>query len=73
MESLIIIHDELTPDLLAVPYWCGTGDYKARESDFADGTAREAFARTNTQRGGRLRKVAEKRTGLAADYYLPQG
>jgi hypothetical protein len=72
MNSLSIVHDELTSDLLVFVYWCATGDYKARESDFAPGGSREAFARVNAERGCKLRKVAQKRTGLAADYYLPQ-
>lgn len=71
LESLIIVHDELPPELVANAYWCGTNDFKVRNPDFADGTPREAFARVVDTRGGLLRKVFEKRTPLQADFYLP--
>jgi len=71
MDSLIIIHDELTPSLLANAFWCGTNDFKVREEAFWTGTPREAFERVNTERGSKLLKIMSKRTGLAADYYMP--
>jgi len=72
MESLIIVHDELSPDLLINAYWCGTNDFKAKDQDFASGSPREAFAGVVAGRGSLLRKVFEKRTSLQADFYLPR-
>jgi hypothetical protein len=73
MGSLIIVHDEMAPDLLANAYWCGTDDFKAQASDFAGGAPREAFGRVVASRGSLLRKVFEKHTSLLADFYLPRG
>jgi hypothetical protein len=73
MDSLVIVHDELSRDLLLTAYWSGSGDFKAREKELAEGAPREAFAGLNTARGSKLRLVAAKSTGLAADYYLPAG
>ena len=72
LDSLVIIHDEMSPDLLINAYWCGTDDFKAKDDDFATGRPREAFARVVSTRGARLRRVYEKRTPLAADFYLPE-
>ena len=72
MEALIVVHDELPPDLLINAYWCGTNDFKARDGDFAGGSPREGFARVVASRGGPLRKVFEKQTPLQADFYLPR-
>lgn len=72
LESLIIIHDEMSPDLLINAYWCATDDFKAKDADFAAGTPREAFARVVSTRGARLRRVYQKRTPLEADFYLPE-
>jgi hypothetical protein len=71
LDSLIIIHDELSPDLLINAYWCGSNDFKVKETDLAQGRPREAFARVVSERGGKLRKVLEKNTPLEADFYLP--
>lgn len=71
LDSLIIIHDELSPDLLINAYWCGTNDFRVKETEIAKGRPREAFARVVSERGGKLRKVLEKNTPLAADFYLP--
>ncbi len=72
LESLIIVHDEMTPDLLINAYWCGTDDFEAKDADFVAGTPREAFARVVSSRGASLRRVHQKRTPLEADFYLPQ-
>ncbi len=72
IESLIIVHDDLSPYWLINAYWCGTDDFKVEDSDFARGSAREAFARVVADRGGLLHKIFEKRTPLAADFYLPK-
>jgi hypothetical protein len=71
MDNLIIVHEELAPELLATAYWAGTGDFKAKAADFSEGGRREAFGRVVAERGAKLRKVAEKKSGLPADYYLP--
>jgi hypothetical protein len=73
MESLIVVHDELSPDLLINAYWCGTNDFKAKDQDFTTRSPREAFAGVVAGRGSLLRKVFEKRTSLQADFYLPSG
>jgi hypothetical protein len=72
LESLVIVHDEMIPDLLINAYWCATDDFKAKDADFAAGRPREAFARVVSSRGARLRGVYQKRTPLEADFYLPQ-
>ncbi len=72
LESLIIVHDEMSPDLLINTYWCATDDFKAKDADFAAGRPREAFARAVSSRGARLRRVYQKRTPLEADFYLPE-
>ena len=71
LDSLVIIHDELSPSQLVNAYWCSTNDYKAAEAVFDDGRARDAFARVVAARGARLRQVLQKRTPLDADFYLP--
>jgi hypothetical protein len=71
LESLIIIHDELSPELLINAYWCATDDFKAKDADFAAAGPREAFGRVVSSRGARLRRVYQKRTPLEADFYLP--
>ena len=70
VESLIIIHDEMSPDSLINAYWCGTDDFMAK--DFAGGAPREAFARVVSRRSARLRRVYQKHTPLEADFYLPE-
>lgn len=72
LESLIIIHDEMSPDLLINAYWCATDDFKAKDTDFAAGGPREAFGRVVSSRGAKLRRVYQKRTALEADFYLPE-
>jgi hypothetical protein len=73
LESLVIVHDELPPDLLLNAYLCWTNDFKVQEADFVGRSPREAFARTVEKRGGLLRMVFQKRTPLQADFYLPAG
>jgi hypothetical protein len=72
LESLIIIHDEMSPDLVSNAYWCATDDFKAKDTDFAAGMPREAFSRVISSRGAQLRRVYQKHTPLEADFYLPQ-
>jgi hypothetical protein len=72
MDSLIIIHDDLPSNLLINAYWCGTNDFKAKDTDFAGAPPRDAFARLVASRGSPIRKVFEKRTALKADFYLPK-
>jgi len=69
VDSLVIIHDDLTPDQVANAYWCATDDYLKPE-DFPKGGAREVFARVVKRRNASVRKVFQKRTPLLADYYL---
>lgn len=69
IDSLVIVHDDMTPDQLANAYWCATDDYLKLE-DFPKGGAREAFAQVVKQRNAPLRKIFEKRTPLLADFYL---
>jgi hypothetical protein len=70
MESLCIIHEGMTPDLLVNAYWCITHDFKPKATDFINGTPREAFARVVAERKPRLRLVFQKSTPLMADFYL---
>jgi hypothetical protein len=69
IDSLVIIHDDLTPDQVASAYWCATDDYLKLE-DFPKGGAREVFAQLVKQRKAPMRKVFEKRSPLQADFYL---
>lgn len=71
LRNLVIVHDDLTVDLVANEWQVRTHDLKAKADLFVAGTPREAFARVNADRGNRLRLVFQKRTGLAADFYLP--
>jgi hypothetical protein len=71
LDGLVIVHDELPPDLLANAYWCATNDFEVQEQDFAGACPRLAFARLVAERGTKLRKVHEKSSPLAADFYLP--
>ncbi len=72
LESLIVIHDEMSPDLLINAYWCATDDIKAKETEFGSSEPREAFAQVVTRRGAQLHRVFQKRTPLMADFYLPR-
>jgi len=72
LEALVIIHDELPLDLLLNAYWCSTGDFKVKETDFLGAPPREAFARLVVSREAKLKRVLEKRSPIAADFYLPQ-
>lgn len=72
MDSLVIVHDEMSPDLLMNAYWCATDDFRVKDADLAAGRPREAFARVISSRGARWRKAYQKRTPLAADFYLPE-
>ena len=71
IEWLAIVHDEMPVGDVATTYWSYSGDYGVRESQFADGSPRLAFARVNTARGNKLQKVMIKETGLPMDFYLP--
>jgi hypothetical protein len=71
LERLVIVHDDLTPDLLVNAWWVATMDFKAKERLFAEGPPREAFARVNEERGRKLSRVLQKNTGFTADFYLP--
>lgn len=71
LERLVIIHDDLTPDLLVNEWWLATMDFRAKEELFTEGSPREAFARVNAERGAKLRRVLQKTTGFPADFYLP--
>lgn len=71
LERLVIIHDDLTPDLLVNEWWVATMDFKSREDLFAEGSPREAFARVNEERGRKLNRILQKNTGFPADFYLP--
>lgn len=71
LENLVIIHDELDLDLLVNEWQARTHDFKAGVGFFREGSPREAFSRVNRERGGKLRLILEKATGLAADFYLP--
>lgn len=69
--TLAIVHDELTPDLLATTYWWATADFLAPESEFQSTPARRTFARLVEQRRPALARVLVKETPLEADFYLP--
>jgi hypothetical protein len=69
-DKLVVIHDEMPVELVVNAYWCGTSDWKAKDSDFV-GPPREAFAQVLRDRGAKLKKVLEKTTPLRADFYLP--
>ncbi len=71
METLVIIHDDLTPDLLLQDYWRVSENYRFRERDLPDLPPREAWGKLMTELGNPMRKVMEKKTGFPADYYLP--
>lgn len=71
IENLVIIHDDLTPDLLINAWWIVSHDFKAKEDLFVDGPARDAFSRVNREKGKKLRLVFQKTSALAADFYLP--
>ena len=73
-ESLIIIHDELSLFAVVYRYSKWTGDWNTTESDIPPGvtSAREAFAALNLRCGGLFKKVWEKETPLAADFYFRQ-
>ena len=70
IDSLVIIHDELSPQHLATAYWCSTGDYKVREEDFLKGRPRDSFAGVVARRANGLRKILQKLTPLEADFYV---
>ncbi|HAB16081.1 MAG TPA: hypothetical protein DCE44_06495, partial [Verrucomicrobiales bacterium] len=72
IESLVIVHDDLPPDILGNVWWCGTGDFDVRSDDFEEGAPRDVFERINQQRGEPLMRVWQKQTPLKADFYLPQ-
>lgn len=72
IEELVIIHDDLTLELLLNEWWSATKDFSARERLFEEGTPREAFARVNRERGEPLRRVLTKPQPYEADFYLPR-
>ena len=69
LDSLVIIHDDLTPEQVANAYWCATDDYLDLNK-FPKGGAREVFAQVMKQRNAPVRKIFEKRTPLLSDFYL---
>jgi hypothetical protein len=71
LETLTIVHDEMTPETLLQSYWRASGDLGCTEVSLGTDTPRQAFARVVASRGDKLRKVREKATPLAADFYLP--
>ncbi len=73
MESLVIIHDDLTPDLLLQDCWRISENYRFKERDLPDLPPREAWAKLMKDLENPMTKVLEKRTGFPADYYLPAG
>jgi len=73
-EALIIIHDELSLFAGVYRYNKSTGDWSTEASDLPPGvtTARGAFEALNIRSGGVFKKVWEKTTPLAADFYFRQ-
>lgn len=71
LDSLVIVHDELSPSDLAAAWWCGTNDVKVREAEFSGEQPRRVFAEINRRRENKLRLVLEKCSGFPADFYLP--
>ena len=71
LAHLVIVYDDLTPEHLRFVWSFGTNEIRVKDEDFAGKNPRETFAALNTRCGSKLRLVVEKRTGLAADYYLP--
>ncbi len=71
IEWLAVVHDELPVDDLANTYWCYAGDFGIRADAFEGTSPREAFARVNASRGGKLEKLFTKEAGLPVDFYLP--
>lgn len=71
LDSLVIMHDELSSDMLAACWWCATEDVGVRDREFQGGSPRRVFATVNTRRGNKLRLVLQKTTNFQADFYLP--
>ncbi len=71
LDSIVIVHDDLSQSSLAAAWWCGTNDVKVREAEFSGVSPREVFAEINLKRGSKLRLALEKRSGFPADFYLP--
>ncbi|MEW6304308.1 MAG: hypothetical protein AB1705_12595 [Verrucomicrobiota bacterium] len=70
-EVLVVIHDEMTPELLAYRFSEWTGNWEIEEKDFPAGlSARAAFAALNAREGDPFLKVYEKKTPLEADFYI---
>lgn len=72
LESLVIVYDEMSPDLVANAWWCGTGDIGLRSTEFDGGDPLEVFHEINQRRGEPLRLVCRKPAPFAADFYLPK-
>lgn len=72
IDSLVIVHDEMTPDLVANAWWCGTGDLELRSTEFKGTEPLEVFRATNERRGRPLQLVRQKPAPFAADFYLPR-
>jgi hypothetical protein len=71
LETMVIVHEGHTPDLLANNWMASTKLLKPREENFAGEKPLEAFAKVNKEFGQPLQRFAQKRTGFQADFYLP--
>jgi hypothetical protein len=71
LDTLVIVYDEMSADLLANAWWCGTGDIGLRSTEFAGGKPLEVFCELNRRRGAPLRLACQKPPPFAADFYLP--
>lgn len=72
LESLVIVHGEMSPDRVANAWWCGTGDFGLRSGEFEGPRPLEVFRETNRKRGEPLRRIVQKPAPFAADFYLPR-
>ena len=44
LDTLVIVYDEMSADLVANAWWCGTGDIGLRSTEFSGGKPMEVFA-----------------------------
>ena len=72
IDTLVIVHDEMSPDRVANAWWCGTGDLELRSADFKGSKPLEVFRAINQRRGCPLRLVLQKPPPFAAEFYLPR-
>jgi len=71
LDTLVIVYDEMSADLVANAWWCGTGDIGLRSTEFSGGKPLEVFCEINRRRGAPLRLVCQKPPPFAANFYLP--